>query len=85
MWTLMVGAGSKVSGGRRLVDAMSGVAAERASLHGLVDVALHLTSLNCCDDLCHFASLIITKAKVLDDGHSFAREKGLVLVPVWRP
>ena len=26
MWTLMVGAGSKVSGGRRLVDAMSGVA-----------------------------------------------------------
>ena len=26
MWTLMVGAGSKVSGGRSLVDAMSGVA-----------------------------------------------------------
>ena len=57
-----------------VVEGFSGLlyaAAERASLHGLVDVALHVT-LNCRDDLYHVASLVITEAKVLDDCHSFA-------------
>ena len=43
------------------------------ALHGFVDVTFHVT-LNGRDDLCYFASLVGTEAKVFDDGYGFARE-----------
>ena len=69
----LAGLGQLPKADEEVVECFSGLlyaAAERASLYGL---ALDVT-LNCRNDLCHFASLIITEAKVLNDGHSFTRE-----------
>ena len=72
----LAGLGELPKADEEVVEGFSGLlyaVAERASLYGLVAVALDVM-LNYRNDLCHFASLIITEAKVLDDGHSLTRE-----------